>query len=124
MKEESPRDAGLEINMNGEDFVLTRYNTTLYSFWGRVILRDYELEASNFNHVFIRTSNEDDEIVKGGYLFQDHPMFKKIAKFAFKNSFPVVANMIYVPECDIKSWESTQFSDLTHMDIVPENWIE
>ena len=122
MSEEN-KDVGLEISLNGEDFILTRYNTTLFSFWGRVILRDYELDANNFNHVFIRTSGEDESEVHGGYLFHEHPMFKKIAKFAVQHNFPTVANQIVVPECDVRAFEQTMFGDLASTDTVPDSWI-
>lgn len=115
-------DNGLEVNLNGENFVLTRYNTTLYTFWGRVILRDYELDASNFDHLFLRTSEEDDEQVKGGYLFRHHPAFEGISKFAIENSFPAITDMTYIPECDVRAFEDSAFGDLVKTDTVPEEW--
>jgi len=122
MSEEN-EDVGLEINLNGEEFVLTRYNTTLFTFWGRVMLRDYELDAKNFDHVFIRTSDEDAERLRGGYLFRHHPMFKKLAKLATEHAFPGVLNQTDIPECDVRAYEDYAFGDLASTDTVPEDWL-
>jgi len=122
MSEEN-EDVGLEINLNGEEFVLTRYNTTLFTFWGRVMLRDYELDAKNFDHVFIQTSDEDAKRVSGGYLFRRHPMFKELAKFATEHAFPGVLNQTHIPKCDVRAFEKEAFGDLATTDTVPEDWL-
>jgi len=118
------KDAGLEINLNGEEFVLTRYNTTLFTFWGRVILRDYELDAKNFDHVFIQTGDSENEgQVSGGYLFRNHPMFKKLSKFIIQNNFPAFVHQSNIPECDVRAYEDYAFGDLASTDMVPEDWL-
>lgn len=122
MSEEN-KDVGLEIKLNGEGFLLTRYNTTLFTFWGRVILRDYELDAKNFDHVFIQTSDENAEPIMGAYLFRHHPMFKKLVKFIVQNNFPAVVHQPYIPECDVRAYEDYAFGDLTRTDTVPEDWL-
>jgi len=122
MSEEN-KDVGLEIKLNGEGFLLTRYNTTLFTFWGRVILRDYELDAKNFDHVFIQTSDEDAEQLRGAYLFRYHPMFKKLAKFAIEHNFPRVINQVNIPECDVRAFEQNSFGDLATTETVPEDWL-
>lgn len=116
-------DKSMDINLNGEKFTLTRYNTTLYTFWGRVILRDYELQADNFDHVFMRLSEETAEKEYGAFLFKDNPLFAKISQFILENHFPVVANDTHIPESDVNAWESTMFHDLSAANEVPKDWI-
>ena len=117
-------DAEMIVSLNGEDFALTRHNTTLYSFWGRVTIKDYELDASTFNHIYVQTSDTYDESEnKGGYLFSTNPAYKKIAKFAIKNYFPYIAYMTEVPEIDIKSWEKITFEDLNSAIRIPDGWV-
>lgn len=115
-------DKGLELNLNGERFVATRYNTTLFTFFGRVILRDFELEAENFNHIFLQTS-EDDQEPRGGYVFFDHPSYPDLAAFALENMFPQVLNQTHIPECDVRAWETHNFKDLSQ-DSFPEDWTQ
>lgn len=116
------KDVGLEVSLNGEDRTLTRYNTTLFSFWGRVVLRGFELDATNFNHIFIQTSDTEGSSVQGAFLFNNHPVYKKIADFAIKHDFPAVLNRTEIPECDVRAFENTMFGDLTKTDGVPKEW--
>jgi hypothetical protein len=118
---QDPRDVGLEIELNGEPFVSTRYNTTLFTHWGKVMLKGFELEASNFDHIFFQIS-EDEDNPSETYLFRDHPSFKKLAKICLKYSFPMVVNRVNVAECDIRAWENTQFSDLSNAEEILKGW--
>jgi len=110
---ENNEDASLEVSVNGEPMQLTRENTTLYTFFGRVMIEGMEMDASNFNHVFVRLSDPDDEEnVSGGFIFPQNPGFKTVAAFCLRHNFPAVLNALYLPGSDIDAWNRTTFSDL------------
>lgn len=118
---EEPRDVGIAIEMNGSDFMLTRYNTTVYTFWGKVMVGGMEMAANNLNHIYIQTSEEAD-VTHGGYLFKDHPAYKEILKACLKYKFPSVLYAPRVPEGDMQAWEKSAFGDIRETEGVPESW--
>lgn len=112
------------IDMGGEDFTLNRYNTTLFTFWGRVTLRDYEMDAKNFNHVFIRLTPDEVEPPQGVFVFNDHPMFQRLFDIVFEHNYPRYLDSTFVAEGDVRAWERHMFGDLEETEGVPKQWSE
>lgn len=115
------KEAQLHLHLNGEKYVATRYNTSLYTFYGRVILRDFELDASTFNHVFLEVGESKNNYL-GAFLFSDHPAYLKVANFIFKHEFPCSLDQIHIPESDVMAWEGQTFQDLNKTTILPQEW--
>jgi hypothetical protein len=111
----------LELRLNGKEILLTRYNTTLFTHFGRVLLRGLELDAKNFDHVFIRTSDEDDENLRGARVWRGLDAYKPIAKFCIQHKFPIVGNSTDVGESDVAAWELMNFADVD-FGVVPPDW--
>lgn len=118
MAEQLPDDV-LPITCNGEPFNVDRFNTTLYTFIG---------ELGMYNHVFIRTSDEESEDTSGGFAFQcappDNPVFQQLASFVLEHNFPMVLNMTRVPPCDRDAFMEASLTDLGGTDFIPDEWAQ
>lgn len=112
----------LEITLNGEPYEATRFNTTLYTFYGRVALRGMELDAQNFDHVFFQMGDASADSVLGGYLFRNQEIFEDLAEFITDNHWPSVLNQTVIPDCDVRAFESSMFGDLAKTNEVPGEW--
>lgn len=103
----SEQEPTLNLNMGEEKFELTRRNTTLYTFLGRTAIDDIVFDNASANHVFFYMGQNEQDQPTGMYFFERfHPVYKDIAKFAIKHSFPIVGNQPRVPECDLKAYMS------------------
>lgn len=121
MNEQEPQDYGLEALVNGEPILLTRHNTTLYTFFGRVILEEMEMDAANFNHVFVQLGEPNEEgAIPGGFIFQNNPGYRKVSSFILKHNFPANLNSMLIPQSDIDAWNRQSFGDLP--DSLPEGF--
>lgn len=118
---EEQRDVGIDIELNGEEFTLTRYNTTIYTFWGRTTIEGMEMAAGNVDHIYIQTSEGETE-THGGYLFKGHPSYKDLLKVLLKHHFPGVLYAPRVPEGDMLAWMKSNFGDLHDATGIPEGW--
>lgn len=109
--EQEPR---LEITMNGERFVATRENTSLFTFLG---------ELAVYDHIFIQTGEEDDTVMTGGYLFKNQEVWHEMAGFLFENLYPMHLNLPEVADCDRRAFEATMYPDIRSEDTFPQDWV-
>lgn len=100
MSEKTPR---LKISYeDGSELLSDHTNTTLYTFLGQTAVGDSTFENPSANHVFVRTGFNKDNQPSGIYFFERfHSVYKDIAEFAIKHSFPAILNQPRVPECDL-----------------------
>lgn len=97
-----------ELELNGNTFEATRLNTSHYTHYGRVMLRGYEMDAKNFDHVFFQTEQREDRRV-GGFLFRGHPAYKKVVRLIRELNYPQVLNQTCVANGDVVAWENETF---------------
>lgn len=102
----SEQDPGLTLNMgDGKKLELTPENTSVYTFLGRTALGDVQFDNASANHAFVVTGRNEKDQPQGMYFFERfHPVYKTIAEFAIKNSFPIMGNQRTVPECDLRAY--------------------
>ena len=117
----SENEDTMNITMNGEPFTITRYNTSIYTFWGVVALSDgYEIDGEFLDHAFIMVQREP---LRGAFLFEGHILFEKVFNFAVENDYPSYLNQTEVPDSDIMAYERFMFGDIRKLDHVPEDWV-
>lgn len=102
----SEKEPGLTLRYgDGKRLELTPENTTLYTFLGRTAIGDLEFENQSLNHAFVTTGHTENDKPIGNFYFEKfHAVYKDIAAFAIKNSFPHIANMRTIPACDLKAY--------------------
>lgn len=104
------KDVALELIINGEEFLATRHNTSLFTFLG---------ELSCYDHVFIL---KDEETGEGGYLFKNQTVFNDLGAFIVAHSFPMHLNMTEVAECDQDAFNGTFYRDIRSNRSFPPEW--
>lgn len=103
----SADNESLFVNMADKSrFEVTRENATLYTFVGHTAIGDLTIENANVNHVFLRTNDPDTLPAKGMYIFNefDPDTYKDLTRHMSDHRFPMILNMLRVPECDLKVW--------------------
>ena len=101
----------MKIRINGEKFKPTPENTTLYTFAGQAM----------FNHVFLQLNKEGEE-ASGAYVFAPSEAFNALARLVIEKDYPMVLNMLEVPECDEDAFIRVNIADLLNEPGVPEGW--
>lgn len=106
---------GLIIDLGGEPFEVTRYNTHLYTFIGRLATR---------NHIFVITG-EDEECATGVYVWQllHTDAFDRLHDHMQKHQYPQYLNLNEISDLDEQSYENAirrQVSDIG--DFIPEEF--
>ena len=106
---------GLIIEVGGEDFELTRYNTHLYTFLGQLATR---------NHIFI-TTHEDDGVAEGLYLweqFHTEP-FNRIRAHMEEHKYAQFLNLYEIGETDEDAYERAIKRQVSTIgDFIPEDF--
>lgn len=103
----SERDPGLKITIGNEEFEATPYNTTLFTFLGRIAIKDMEYDSSRFDHIFLQRGDVDSETISGAYIFKTSETletFDAIKAHLESHSFPMMLNRRGVPECDVTAY--------------------
>ena len=116
----SEEEDTMRISMNGEPFIITRFNTSIYTFWGMVTLSGgYEIDGEFLDHAFIMVQEEP---LRGAFLFEGHILFEKVFNFAVEHDFPAYTNQVEATDNDIMAYERFMFGDFRKMDHLPEKW--
>ena len=105
-------DKALELHINGQEFLATRENTTMFTFLG---------ELAIYDHIFIERGMEESTPV-GAYLFKNQNVWKDLAMFIMENQYPMHLNLTEVAECDRDAFDHTMFPDIRNMDSFPQEW--
>lgn len=111
---ETPNEPALEVTMNGERFLATRENTTLFQFFGHLAVYD---------HVFIQTSFED-STPKGAYLFRNQEVWGDLVDFIVTNEYPQHVCLREVAQCDVDAFERTMYGDVRGLPSFPQEWAD
>lgn len=105
---------GLIIDLGGEDFEVTRYNTHLYTFMGSIATR---------NHIFVITG-EDDDCVSGVYVWEmfQPEAFNRLRSHLDQHKYPQYLNLNEISDLDEQSFEAAVKRQVgTIGDFVPED---
>lgn len=102
----------LDLTLGGEDFHMTRENTSLFTFLG---------EAAIYNHIFFEHKREQRKLI-GTYLFAANPAYVQLKEFIEEHSYPQHINMLEAAQCDVDAWNSHYLNDLNDISSVPEEW--
>ena len=87
----------LMLHIGETDFLMTRENAVLFTFFGRLATR---------NHVFLITEETDEEgITSGSYIFAHATAFNALASFMAEYDYPARLNSLEVPQCDEDAFE-------------------
>jgi hypothetical protein len=108
---------GLIIEMGGEDFELTRFNTHLYTFIGHIATR---------NHLFVITEESDDE-VKGVYVWQmfHGEAFRRIVAHVVEHDYPQYLNLNEISDIDERAFQKAVKKDMADIgDFIPEGFLD
>lgn len=109
---ETPKNPALEITMNGEKFLATPENTTLFAFIG---------ELAVYDHVFIETGMTE-STPTGAYLFKNQEAWDDIVDFMVTNDYTQHVNLREVAECDRDAFNRTFYEDVRHFASFPQEW--
>lgn len=116
MSEQQPDEAIIDIGGYGE-FLMTRYNTRLFTFMGNLATRD---------HIFMQLTEPNDEgVVQGAYVFSHADAYDQIFGFVVANEYPMSLNNVSVPENDeaafIRSLDQLGGGEEIE-DFIPDDW--
>lgn len=119
----SEREDELTITFeDGEKFLMTRENTSLFTFMGNLATR---------NHVFMALGY-DEERDEGScmYVFSFNPNYAPLAKFLAQHNFPAHLNLTEVSDTDERAFQQalstigqTGTFDKELSNGVPEDWL-
>ena len=115
-----------DITLGGEPYEINRYNSTYYTFLGKTMLNDLEVDASTLDHVFLQHEPEDGQVnVVGTYIFKLSKSFLSLADFINENNFPQILNYPTVPDCDKDAYMKVvdQLSSEMIEDHIPDDWV-
>lgn len=115
MSDQTPEEAKMTLQLNGrEDFEATPENTSLFQFAGQLAC---------YNHVFIQTGEETDEVSMGAYVFNTHPVYHEMVAFMVRHEYPMHLYLREVAECDINAFNNMIAQHASELDNgVPEEW--
>lgn len=108
---------GLIIEVGGEPFEITRYNTHLYTFLGHLATR---------NHIFI-TTNDDEEAVEGVYLWQTfhQEAYDRIHTHIQEHKYAQFLNLYEISEADERAYENAIKRQVARIgDFIPDDFDE
>lgn len=116
---EDYEDAEIHLNISdGSEFDADRYNTKLFTFFGKLATR---------NHVFFMTHENDDNTVNGFYVFAHATIYQAIVDRMFAYEFPMELNAIEIPACDEAAYQRSieQLSGNQDIpDFIPDDFYE
>jgi hypothetical protein len=118
MPEQEPDEVILDIVGRGE-FLMSRYNTRLFTFMGNLATR---------NHIFIQLDevDESDNLVSGAYVFAHHEAYHQIFSFVVAHEYPMSLNNLEVSTGDeeafIRSLDSLGGGEDIG-DFIPDNFL-
>ena len=66
--------------------------------------------------------NKEGEEASGAYVFAPSEAFNALARLVIEKDYPMVLNMLEVPECDEDAFIRVNIADLLNEPGVPEGW--
>lgn len=105
----------LLLRLGGErEFLMTRHNSTLFTFVGNLATR---------NHVFLEYE-VDEKTRSGTYIFAHSNVFTELVGFMAEYDYPMVINHNEVPDCDEQAFQNSldQLTGTIDSDHVPDDW--
>lgn len=76
---------------DGREIVANRYNTTLFTFFGKLATR---------SHVFIETDRDENNTLSGYYIFAHNNIYQALLERIAAYDYPMELNKTIVPDCD------------------------
>jgi len=105
----------LDLTLGGEEFRMTRENTSLFTFLG---------ESAMYNHIFFQKERLDGNRIAGTYLFRPNPNFTKLRAFMEEHHYPMHINLLQPAQCDLDAFNAHYFKDLNDISYIPDEWEE
>lgn len=102
----------IRLNVGDKSYELTRDNTTLHTFLGKLAV---------FNHLFY-SDEHNQEVREAFYLFSDIEVFPQLEEYVRENDYPAVINQTEVSSVDQDAYIRQATRDFG--DHVPEEWLE
>ncbi len=118
----------LRVNLGGNEFESTPYNTTLFTFLGKAAINGVDFDISRVNHVFFESGNTEENTVQGSYLFRTEStaeVYDTIVQFMADNDWPMVINRRDLPQCDYDAYNrmlDQYVANEVSEDFIPEEW--
>lgn len=108
----------VRLNIGGVEHELTPDNASLFMFIGKTVINGVEHDNTEFNHVFYQTGAEDDNRMKGIYLFKGilPEIFNELAEYMGQTGYPAHINLRTVAECDRNAY-MFQLAQYTERDL-------
>lgn len=105
----------LMLHIGETDFLMTRENAVLFTFFGRLATR---------NHVFLITGETEDEVMTGSYIFAHATAFNALASFMAEYDYPARLNHLEVPDGDETAFQRSldQLGGEDIEDFIPDDW--
>jgi len=111
---QQPDEVILDIAGHGE-FLMTRYNTRLFTFLGNLSTRD---------HIFIALDEPEEGVTRGAYVFSHSDSYTPIFTFMVDHEYPMSLNNIHIEENDETAFQRSleQLEGFIESDTIPEGW--
>jgi hypothetical protein len=109
----SDKEPLLSLQINGEEVLAHRWNTSLFTFIG---------ELAAYNHVFVATEDIENGYAVGKYIFSDADAFVPVSKFVEIECFPQHRNLTEVAECDMIAFDRAHYKEFRETASFPEEW--
>jgi hypothetical protein len=105
----------LMLHIGETDFLMTRGNAVLFTFFGRLATR---------NHVFLITGEEDEGVTTGSYIFAHATAYNALVSFMAEYEYPARLNSLDVPQCDEDAFQRSleQIGGEEIEDFIPDDW--
>lgn len=107
-------DAMAQVNVNGDQYIVNRYNSAVFGHLGGLMMYD---------HIFIAEQIvEDTASMPGAYIFRQNSGFPALRNWMRKNRFVSHLNLTEVAECDKRAFEMTIEMELQDLGDTPPEW--
>ena len=114
----------LELELGGKELLSHRHNTSLFSFLGTQMIDGTREDISAYDHIFVSTSDEENGVMQGKYIFKTHKVFPEILSFMQNHGWPEHRNLNQVADCDIRAFNAAHYQDIEDGNIFPEAWLD
>lgn len=113
MSEQEPAEDEKLIMIGEHEFLVTRRNTKLYTFFGSIATR---------NHVFINTGEDQEDVQYGSYVFAHDEAWGFLTRFIIDHEFPMALNALDVLPWDEEAFQRSIEGLTIESDYFPEEW--
>ena len=105
-----------KIDLSGEEFTATPYNTALFTFAGKTVLENGDaIDNSSRNHVYLMNEG------RGTYIFGQ--VVNRLGARILREDFPATLNQRVIPEYDEDAYQLYLGNQTNEVEeFFPEDW--